>query len=372
MLWQIITQCSIPNAQISIEGNLKMKKIYILLLLTGIVVINLALMPRLDQPVFERKQKLSEYNFFSGRLADLKPAGNVIPYDINMTLFSNYAEKLRFVKLPDGMQASYTDEEALQLPAGTVIIKIFYYENDFRKPGNGRRIIETRLLVNEEKGWTAYPYVWNDEQTEAFYDVAGDIKKVSYINAEGKQIKIDYIIPNKNQCKGCHVRDNKMMPVGPTAMQLNREYNYATGKQNQLVYWQQHGLLKGLPALNAVEKYPTIEDESQSLDTRARAYLDVNCGTCHHPQGPANTSGLFLHYNQDASVELGIMKSPVAAGRGAGKNSFDIVPGKPHKSILSFRMQTNDPGIAMPELGREQVHKEGVRLIKEWIKQMKK
>ena len=349
-----------------------MKKQLIIIFILGIIVIiNLALIPGFDKPVFERKQKLSEYNFFTGSLAELKPAGNVIPYDINMALFSNYAEKLRFVKLPDGNQATYNDDGVLELPEGTIIIKNFYYENDFRKPEKGRRILETRLLVHEEKGWMAYPYVWNDDQTEAFYDVAGDIKKVSYVNADGNKINIEYIIPNKNQCKGCHIRDNKMMPVGPTAVQLNRDYDYASGKQNQLVYWQQHHLLKGLPELNSIKKYPMLDDKSESLDSRARAYLDVNCGTCHHPQGPANTSGLFLHYDQDASVEMGIMKSPVAAGRGAGKNSFDIVPGKPHKSILSFRMQTNDPGIAMPELGREQVHKEGVKLIKDWIKQMK-
>ena len=347
------------------------KQLFILLVLFAIVMINAALISRVDKPVFEKKEKLSEYNFFTGRLAELQPVTTVIPYDINMALFSNYAEKLRFIKLPDGVQASYTNEGALELPKGTVIIKNFYYENDFRKPGQGRRILETRLLVHEEKGWIAYPYVWNAEQTEAFYDVAGDIKKVSYINAAGKRINIDYIIPNKNQCKGCHLRNDKMVPIGPTAMQLNKDHNYSSGKQNQLDYWQQHGVLKGLPALNNIEKFASLEDKSQSSNSRARAYLDVNCGTCHHPQGPANASGLFLHYDQDASVEMGIMKSPVAAGRGAGKNSYDIVPGKPHKSILSFRMQTNDPGIAMPELGREQVHKEGVKLIKEWIKEMK-
>jgi uncharacterized repeat protein (TIGR03806 family) len=338
--------------------------------LGAIIFINLALIPGKKNTLFERKQKLSEYNFFSGKLADLAPAEGVIPYDINMALFSNYAEKLRFIKLPDGQQAGYTSEGVLDLPKGTVIIKNFYYDNDFRKPGKGRRILETRLLVNEESGWAAYPYVWNDDQTESFYDVAGDIKKVSYTNNEGKSISIDYIIPNKNQCKGCHIRVDKMLPIGPTAMQLNKDHAYGSGKQNQLVYWQQQGLLNKLPPLNTVEILPAIDDRSQSIDKRARAYLDVNCGTCHHPQGPANTSGLFLHYDQDATVELGIMKSPVAAGRGAGKNAFDIVPGKPHKSILSFRMQTNDPGIAMPELGREQIHKEGVKLIKEWIKQM--
>ncbi|WP_207513918.1 SO2930 family diheme c-type cytochrome [Longitalea luteola] len=347
------------------------RKLIITWLLISTVVINLAVTPTVSRPVFERKQKLSEYNFFTGKLADLQPAPAVIPYEINSELFSNYAQKMRFIKLPNGSKARYTAKGALHFPQGTVIIKNFYYENDFRKPGQGRKVIETRLLVNEAEGWTAYPYVWNDEQTEAFYDVAGDVKKVSYINGSGKRIRIDYIIPNKNQCKGCHIRGGTMQPIGPTARQLNRDYIYTTGKQNQLSYWQQQGLLTGLPDVQTIDRFPSMNDQSQSLEVRARAYLDVNCGTCHHPQGPANTSGLFLHYGQDASIELGIMKSPVAAGRGAGRNRFDIVPGKPHKSILAFRMQTNDPGIAMPELGREQIHREGVQLINEWIRKMK-
>jgi uncharacterized repeat protein (TIGR03806 family) len=348
------------------------KQLIIIGILSVLILVNLALIPPMRKSLFEKKEKLSDYHFFTSRLADLRPNEGVIPYDINSMLFSNYAEKMRFIKLPTGTKATYTNDDVLQLPKGTVIIKNFYYENDFRKKDKGRRILETRLLVNEENGWTAYPYVWNDEQTEAFYDVAGDIKKVSYINTGGKRINIDYIIPNKNQCKGCHIRDGKMKPIGPTASQLNKDYVYTTGNQNQLSYWQQHGMLSDMPDINSIAKMARIDDASQPIEARARAYLDVNCGTCHHPQGPANTSGLFLHYEQDPTVELGIMKSPVAAGRGAGKNAFDIVPGQPHKSILTFRMQTNDPGIAMPELGREQVHKEGVKLIREWIKGMER
>ncbi len=105
-----------------------------------------------------------------------------------------------------------------------------------------------------------------------------------------------------------------MQPIGTTAMQLNRDHQYASGKQNQLSYWQQHGLLNGLPALNTIDKFPGIDDQSQSLDNRARAYLDVNCGTCHHPQGPANTSGLFLHYEQDPTVRTGYYEKPCGSG----------------------------------------------------------
>src|SRR5688500_7391933 len=128
------------------------KQVLILSVLVITVLVNLALMPKVGDPVFERKQKLSEYNFFTGRLAGLQPVASVIPYDINSVLFSNYAEKLRFIKLPDGSKANYKKAGALDFPKGTVIIKNFYYENDFRKPGEGRRIIETRLLVHEENG----------------------------------------------------------------------------------------------------------------------------------------------------------------------------------------------------------------------------
>jgi uncharacterized repeat protein (TIGR03806 family) len=345
------------------------KNLIILLLLFCICAVNLALRNR--QPVFAPKQKLSEFNFFTGKISDLKPVEGIVPYDLNTPLFSNYAEKLRFIKLPTGEKANYTEAGSFDFPKGTVVIKNFYYHNDFRNPSKGRRIMETRLLVNEENGWVAYPYVWNDEQTEAVYDVAGDIKDVSYINENGKQINIHYIIPNKNQCKGCHSSNSKMVLIGPTAAQLNSDYDFSGGKTNQLQYWQQHNMIAGLPSTDKIQRMPDWDDNSQSIERRARAYLDVNCGNCHHPQGPANTSGLFLNYNQSESVELGIMKSPVAAGRGAGKNLFDIVPGKPHKSILTYRMEINDPGAAMPELGREQVHKEGVELIKKWIKEMK-
>jgi len=65
------------------------------------------------------------------------------------------------------------------------------------------------------------------------------------------------------------------------------------------------------------------------------------------------------------------MKSPVAAGKGSGDRMYDIVPGKPEESILTYRMESTDLEAMMPELGRSTVHTEGVALIKEWIASMK-
>ena len=315
-------------------------------------------------------ETLSSFGFFTGDLHLLQPAKGVVPYDLQTPLFSNYAEKARFIKLPDGKQAQYHPSSTFDLPVGTYLIKSFYYPYDFRDLSKGRRIMETRIMYRNEQGWQTWPYIWNDTQTEAVYDPTGQTMEVSYLDAAGKNIKTAYLVPNKNQCKGCHLQNNKVMPIGIAARHLNSEFDYETGRMNQLQYWQQHALLQGLPD-DDIPGNANWVDEKQSLDARARAYLDINCGHCHRPDGPANTSGLFLYARETNPTALGIMKTPVAAGRGSGNRKYDIVPGKPDASILLFRMQTNDPGIAMPEIGREQLHTEGIKLIREWIKEIK-
>jgi uncharacterized repeat protein (TIGR03806 family) len=321
----------------------------------------------IEQESFQRKEKLSEYNFFIGAIADLKPNIDLIPYSVNTPLFSNYAEKVRFIKFPEGSTARYSDSSSFEFPIGTVLIKTFYYPFDFRKPEKGTRILETRLLVHETKGWQAYPYTWNDEQTDAYYDPAGELMSITYVNSTGKKISAPYLIPNKNQCKGCHLKGDKMVPIGTTARQLNRNYKIGSETVNQLEYLREHKMLDTLPA-NAPKLAVWNDASSGSLNDRARAYLDANCGHCHTSDGPANTSGLYLDIFEQDEGHLGVKKTPVAAGRGTGNLQFDIKPGDPENSILIFRMNTNDPAIAMPEIGREQVHEEAVVLLEEWIR----
>lgn len=349
-----------------------MRKYIIIFLFTALLGMQLSFSLKKKQ-VFERKDKLSEYAFFKGNIAELNPVNDVIPYDLNTALFSNYAEKLRFIKVPPGTKITYNDTGWFAMPLGTVLIKNFYFPKDFRHPQKGKIILETRLLVNEEKGWAAYPYIWNEEQTEAFYDVAGEKKMISYVNKEGKAISTHYLIPNKNQCKGCHLENKKMVPVGIAARHLNRDFVYGEHViRNQLQHWHNMGLLFGLPGdPKLIPANANSHDDKESLEKKARSYLDINCGNCHNPKGPANTSGFYLDMRETNPTALGIYKTPVAAGQGSGGFKYDIVPGKPEQSILVYRMKTNDPGKAMPELGREQLHKEGIELISRWIKEMK-
>ena len=317
-------------------------------------------------------EKLSEYGFFRGKLAAQQPADGVVPYSLNTPLFSDYAEKLRFVKLPAGQSVAYNDTAVLNFPAGTTLIKTFYFPNDFRDPAKGRRLMETRLLVHQPEGWKAFDYVWNDEQTDALLEVAGDTKTVQYVDAAGQNKQHAYTIPNLNQCKGCHNRNEVMTPIGPSVRQLNGVLTYATSTENQLAHWQKAGLLTGLPALEKCSKAPVWnKPETGSLNDRARAWLDINCAHCHNPNGPAMTSGLDLRASATDPTALGVLKTPVAAGRGSGGHAYDIVPGKPDESILFYRLHSTDPGEMMPELGRKTVHTESLELVRAWIKAMK-
>ncbi|GAA0541060.1 SO2930 family diheme c-type cytochrome [Chitinophaga japonensis] len=340
----------------------------------GLLTVLLAsgLQPAAETPGAAPREMLSEYGFFTGNMADLVPAEDVVPYQLNTPLFSDYAEKSRFIQLPADSAITYDSVDVLHFPIGTTLIKTFWYPQDFRHPEKGRRLLETRLLMHETGGWKALVYIWNEEQTDAWLEVAGDRKPVSFTNANGHTVSLDYSIPNLNQCKGCHNTNEVMTPIGPTARQLNGDYDYASGPENQLQHWIKAGMLRGLDDASHAPRAPVWNDpQTGTLADRARIWLEINCAHCHKQNGPASTSGLFLLASEKDPVKIGIRKTPVAAGRGSADLQFDIVPGHPEKSILVYRMESTDPGIMMPELSRKLTHKEGLELVKEWIRQMK-
>lgn len=314
--------------------------------------------------------KLSDYRFFTGNLADMMPQDGVLPYDLNTPLFSDYAHKARFVYMPPGTQATYSHTEAFDFPTGTVLIKTFYYHNDETDLSKGNRIIETRLLVKFADKWESYDYIWNEQQTEATYSVVGKTVPVSWVNQQGNTQTANFLIPNKNECKGCHSLSGKFVPIGPKARNLNRTLNYPDGATaNQLAKWTEVGYLNGAPANpDAAPKAAVWNNPSSgTLEQRARAYLDINCAHCHNPNGPANNSGLSLSLLETNAFHLGVCKPPIAAGQGSGGLLYSIVPGKPDESILVYRMNSTVLDVAMPELGRSVIHAEGLQLIADWI-----
>ncbi|MCA1749962.1 MAG: hypothetical protein LC634_10735 [Sphingomonadales bacterium] len=296
-------------------------------------------------------ERLSDFHFFTDSNAQV-PNERVTPYTINTQLFSDYAAKQRFVYVPPGLTAAYNPDEAFDFPIGSAFIKSFGYPADFRDPDAEIRLIETRVLLRRAEGWVALPYVWNAEGTDAVLRRGGARLPASWIDESGERQQISYRVPNQNQCKTCHELDDEIALLGPKARNLNDGARMAS--------WVDAGILDRAPA--DAPRVPVWDDpEDGTLEARARGYLDVNC---------ASNSGLFLTYDEADPVALGILKRPVAAGRGSGGRAFDIAPGDPEDSILLFRMEASDPGIAMPELGRELLHREGIALIHAYIARM--
>jgi uncharacterized repeat protein (TIGR03806 family) len=194
--------------------------------------------------------------------------------------------------------------------------------------------------------------------------------EVAVTGHDGKPLTIDYAVPNQNQCKECHQRDETLTPLGPKARNLNGDFAYAGGPENQLAHWSRRGLLVGAPSPSRAPRTPQWDDPKAPLEGRARAYLDANCAHCHDPRGVASNSGLFLALEETRPPALGVGKGPVAAGRGAGGLAVGIKPGDPDASILAYRMASTEPGVMMPELGRSVRHEEGLALVRAWIAAM--
>ena len=307
------------------------------------------------------KKTLSSYGFFTGDLRYLIPADGVLKYELNSPLFSDYAGKERFISLPVGSNIEYNREEVLDFPLGTTLIKNFYYPDSSLE----KKIIETRLLIHESFGWRPITYIWNNEQTEAYFYMLGAQLPITAEDYDHNKHEIMYSVPDINQCKNCHMKDKGTMPIGPSARQLNRMVVREGKEINQLEYLSP--FINNLPDIASIDQLIDYADDSHNLNQRARSYLDSNCGNCHRPEGSAKTSGLNLNYYETDLFQLGVNKGPVAAGKASGGRLYDIAAGKPDESILIYRMESTDPEIMMPEMGRKLVHKEGVQLLKEWI-----
>ena len=314
---------------------------------------------------------LSDFRLFADPTNPMSGAQGGIIYDLTTPLFTDYANKYRFVFIPEGTQAAYRDQEVFDFPVGTIIAKTFTIQADLRLENSDEELIETRLLIRRQDGWKALPYIWNADKSDAVLSRTGGTQLVNWVDLNGVARSTNYKIPNTNDCANCH-GEKTLIPIGPKARLLNKDYAYASGTANQLEHWTTQGILTGAPAdTSSIDTIPLWGDTSADLDDRARGYLDINCAHCHQPTiGAANTSGLYLEYYRPFGSETGRCKPPVAAGSGAGNLDYDIVPGNAAESIVDFRMDSSEPGVAMPEIGRSIIHTEGVQLIRDWINAM--
>ncbi len=314
--------------------------------------------PDLDQ--------LSAWQLFSD-MEESSPAPGVEPYLVSAPLFSDHTEKQRWFRVQPGGIVDDLDDAPWDLPRDSVLIKTFSMPADLRDPEAEQRRLETRLLVRTDEGWEAVVFVWDDDGQDATRMRAGTTIDLEWIDAEGTPQRLGYLVPNENQCADCHGQDDAMAPLGVRTRQLNRTNREG---RSQLTDWGQRGLLRDLGDPQGRPRLPDPFDPTEALEPRARAYLDTNCAHCHRRDAPAESSGLWLEWDNDRARELGICKRPFSAGAGTGGHDFDIVPGDPQASIMVHRVKSTDPEIKMPEMPTQLADERGAALIEEWIAAM--
>lgn len=300
----------------------------------------------ISQETINFEDKLSHYNIFKGNPSELIPNDKFEVLELNSKLFTDYSYKQRLVNIPDGKIIDKKSNGELIFPNGTILTKTFFYPHDERDWSKGKKIIETRLEIKEKNTWNIATYIWNDEQTDAFLNSDGKNVSVNWINSEGNNQKINYEVPNSNQCVLCHQSNLKVTPIGPTLKNLNLLVNRNGLNINQLSHLQSNGFLTDFSIEN-IGSITNYEDPNNTLNERFKSYLFINCAHCHNPEGWEESSRKPYDFRYETPlINMGII----------GKEN------KLHRVVNNGRM---------PYLGTTIKHNEGIEIINEYLKYLK-
>ncbi len=335
-------------------------------------------------------RKLSETGLFTST-KDLTAAPGLVPYSVNSQLWSDGAQKDRWLAIPGNGKIEFETitypapvpgpRPGYRFPDGTVAVKHFSIELE---PGNPKSLkrLETRVLVfeqlagNQEMGdqhWQGYTYVWNDDQTDALLaDKNGqDLKlQIKDAKAPGGQREQVWHFPSRAQCTMCHTMPAKFV-LGLNTIQLNKDHDYGNGQvANQLAAWNKLGLFKEpLPTPpQDLPKLTDYRDQKASLNDRARSYLQSNCTHCHMRWGGGNSEFQLL-YDLDL-MKTGTVNVKPAHGAFGLQQAALLSPGHPEQSLISTRMKLQGLG-RMPHIGSNVIDQEGANLIADWIASLK-
>ncbi len=121
---------------------------------------------------------LSQTGIFAD-LATLTPATGFVGYDVNTPLWSDGAQKTRWLGIPTGQTIGYAPTGEWTFPQGSVFVKHFELPTDDTNPAQRRRL-ETRLLVRDDQGHVyGASYKWRPDYSDADIVQAGTNEDVA-------------------------------------------------------------------------------------------------------------------------------------------------------------------------------------------------
>ncbi|HEY3493995.1 MAG TPA: hypothetical protein VGK73_04885, partial [Polyangiaceae bacterium] len=275
--------------------------------------------------------RLSELGLYAD-IAKKLPAPDVRAFEPAFALFSDGAEKRRWLRLPENARIDGSDPEHWSFPVGSLLFKEFSL---------GGQRIETRVLARTGSGPDDFflgAFAWNDDESEALFVPAGKV------TAQG------YEVPSAERCWSCHGGEQARV-LGFSAV-------------------QQPDVPAELLSSPPARRFTPPGDERTR---RALGYLHANCGHCHNPRGSARPDtdlDLALRPGDTATAETGAYRTAVARPSTAfrsPRHALRVAPGAPDASALLYRMSDSSPEVHMPPLGSNDVDAGGVLLVRRWI-----
>lgn len=292
----------------------------------------------------------------------LVPAPAMIPFEVNMPLWSDGTEKRRWMMIPgDGTPSSaaeritYSETDRWNLPVGSVLVK------NFALPDGGRNL-ETRVLVRGADGeWGGVTYKWLPNGSNAALLESGAMETLQ-IGGD----TVDYLYPARGQCTTCHSTLAGGV-LGLSSRQFNRLNTYpATGRTaNQIETLSKLGFIQTKLSEVSLRDVLTSADRADPAVSDVdfvRSYIDSNCSHCHAPGG---TRASFDARLTTPLASQNLLCGPVVDNLGIAGAAV-IKPGLPLGSIMMERMNTI-AGHRMPPLGRGRVDQEAVVRLATWI-----
>ena len=310
--------------------------------------------------------------------ASRTPAGGLIPYGLNLPMWSDGAVASGWLAVPNpggpptpDVQLRLHPTNSWTFPAGTVFVKNLDMIVDERDTNTPRRRLETQVLVRDLNGAVyGATYKWRADNREADLLTTALTEDLFITNATGIRTQTWYYA-SPADCLTCHTPAAGFI-LGVNTRQLNGDFTYpATGvTDNQIRTLNRLGLFS--PAINEADiaAYPKLSPPTAkgvSLDERARSYLDANCAQCHRPGGAANFDARY----DTPPANQHLVNAPAGVSLGY-PNAEIIMPGDIWRSVLHDRLATNAPTIRMPPLGRNRIDAQAVQLIRDWITSLPK
>jgi len=316
--------------------------------------------------------QLSQLGVFTN-LAALQPGQGIVPYTVNSALWSDNADKLRWLAVPnDGTHDSpaerigFSTTDEWVFPPGTVFIKHFELPVDDANPSIVRRL-ETRFLVMDQNGGGyGLTYKWREDESDADLLSTGATADYVVTNLNSTTRTQTWQFPSRQDCLTCHNANAKHV-LGLKTHHLNGDNFYPqTGvTDNQLRALGHLGLFTAPYDEAAIDGYPkahALTNEAVSLGTRVRSYIDANCAHCHRPGGVrAHFDARFSTPLEEQGLIHGALDNFIN-----GPDDRVVVPGDVSKSLMHLRPSLVGT-LQMPPLARNLVDTNAMQVFADWI-----